>query len=534
MSRTVPTRRMHEHPDLNQLKRQAKELLRAFLADQPEAKAEVEAQYSRADHASFALHDAQLVLARSYGFESWPKLKAYVDGVTIRRLADAVRGDDLAEVRRMLHARPELVNMAMSYADERRPIHFAVMHRSLEMVRFLMQEGADARAGIHSHREATTAWMMAKDRGYDDIVALIEAAERRRTARAGEAQERDVRADEEARAAVTEGNIQWLRARHAAGALSNSIHWDEGGLLTVAVKANRPDVLTLLLDFGFDANERVAGGEGDWIAYSQGYPLWTCAALGRRELAEILLARGADPNVHVDSSGSAVYSAYSHKQWEMVDLLRGHGGEVTADIAAIYRQTALIREMLVNGRADAAEVLRHGASGGDPEIVGMALERIDWPRHDPRWFGMLTEPLYFWHHIPWLYAGNKDFDRSTYLSCFRLILDRSEPNVIGSFGRTPLHEIAAMRDHITEEEAASFAETLLSAGARVGARDELLKSTALGWACRWGRVQVARLMLEYGADPMEADAETWATPLAWAEKRGHAEIIELLRRRLRA
>jgi hypothetical protein len=28
------------------------------------------------------LHDAQLVLARSYGFESWPKLKAAVDGVT--------------------------------------------------------------------------------------------------------------------------------------------------------------------------------------------------------------------------------------------------------------------------------------------------------------------------------------------------------------------------------------------------------------------------------------------------------------------
>jgi len=52
----------------------------------------------------------------------------------------------------------------------------------------------------------------------------------------------------------------------------------------------------------------------------------------------------------------------------------------------------------------------------------------------------------------------------------------------------------------------------------------------LGWACRWGRAKVAGLMLEQGADPVEADAEPWARPRAWAEKRGHVEIIELLRR----
>jgi hypothetical protein len=194
--------------------------------------------------------------------------------------------------------------------------------------------------------------------------------------------------------------------------------------------------------------------------------------------------------------------------------------------------------MLVNGKADPAETLRYGASGADPEIVSMALERINWPGHDARWFGILTEPLYFWHHIPWLYAGNKDFDRATYLTCFRLILGRCDPNIIGPFARTALHEVAAMRDHISEdeardqvseEEAASFAEALLNAGAKVGGRDDLLKSTALGWACRWGRVKVARRMLEHGADPVEPDAEPWATPRAWAAKRGRAEIIELLR-----
>ena len=131
----------------------------------------------------FALHDAQLVLARGYGFESWPKLKAYVDGVTIRRLADAVRANDSREVEAMLHARPELADMAMSYGDEHRAIHFAVMNRSPEMVRLLMRHGADARAGIDPHRAATAAWTLAKERGFDEIVAIIEEEEAPRAAR---------------------------------------------------------------------------------------------------------------------------------------------------------------------------------------------------------------------------------------------------------------------------------------------------------------------------------------------------------------
>jgi hypothetical protein len=146
----------------------------------------------------------------------------------------------------------------------------------------------------------------------------------------------------------------------------------------------------------------------------------------------------------------------------------------------------------------------------------MALERIDWPRDDPRWFGCLTTGLSFWHHIPWLYAGNKEFDRGTYLPCFRLILERCGPNLVGGGGRTALHEVAAKGEWVTEEEATGFATALLDAGARTDVRDDILKSTPLGWACRWGRARVVKAMLERGADPVEADAEPWARPRAWA------------------
>jgi hypothetical protein len=41
-------------------------------------------------------------------------------------------------------------------------------------------------------------------------------------------------------------------------------------------------------------------------------------------------------------------------------------------------------------------------------------------------------------------------------------------------------------------------------------------------------VELVKLLLSRGADPVEADAEPWATPRAWAEKRGYPEIVELL------
>src|SRR5260370_42675662 len=94
VNKNVPTRVMREHPDPDQLKRQSKELLRAFRAGEAKAAEEVNAHYRGAHRATFALHDAQLVLARSYGFASWPKLKAYVDGVTVRRFAEGVRAED--------------------------------------------------------------------------------------------------------------------------------------------------------------------------------------------------------------------------------------------------------------------------------------------------------------------------------------------------------------------------------------------------------------------------------------------------------
>jgi ankyrin repeat protein len=44
-------------------------------------------------------------------------------------------------------------------------------------------------------------------------------------------------------------------------------------------------------------------------------------------------------------------------------------------------------------------------------------------------------------------------------------------------------------------------------------------------------VELVTLLLDRGADPIEADAESWATPLAWAQKMGHHEVVLLLTER---
>jgi hypothetical protein len=149
----------------------------------------------------------------------------------------------------------------------------------------------------------------------------------------------------------------------------------------------------------------------------------------------------------------------------------------------------------------------------------MALEQVDWPLEDPRWFWML------WRPVP----GHEDYNgqqRAECCECFRLILARcGPPHRATGHGQTMLHE-AVSRDHGVGVQLATI---LLDAGARLDVRDDLLESTPLGWACRWGRVEMVKLFLARSADPVEADAAPWATPGAWAEKMQRHEIVELLR-----
>jgi len=174
----VSLRKLPAEPNLEQLKKQAKDLRRRHEAGDADAVAEVRRFFIPAADEAFKLSQAQLALARSYGFDSWPKLKAHVEGVTTDRLREAIEARDATALRAMFRRRPELANHCL--IGELRPIQRAVMLGDRAMVEAIMEAGGDARVGIWPHREYTTGLQMAIDRERADIVEVIRAAEHER------------------------------------------------------------------------------------------------------------------------------------------------------------------------------------------------------------------------------------------------------------------------------------------------------------------------------------------------------------------
>jgi ankyrin repeat protein len=625
----APTRALPTRPSLTQLQKQAKELLKSYRAGGDAAVAEVERFERNASAASFALADAQRVLARAYGFSSWAKLKLHVDGVNVEAFCAAVDAGDTAEVRELANARPDLVNMQRGGAyGEYIALHFAVLNRDSEMTRILMKLKADARAGNWPHRDATTAYAIAKDRGYDEIVAIIDEEEERRRnelsspgatissktddiqraileGRCDEAMqileldlsaigacnlrgasplhiaawahepkmvewllERGASVDAQdsegktpldyaaivagwsshgrdfsfmensrkapalfdetvrllrskgatltPRAAVAIGDKEAVHELHRAGRLKNEVNSLRGGLLSIAARVNRIDMLSLLLDLGLHPDESYTTEEGViW-----GMPLWFAAMAGRHEIAALLLARGADVNAIVNACGDALSIADTTKDEPMQSLLLKHGARITIERVAGSGDTETAQAILdgkipgysLNSEnpspADlAAGMLWMATLRGKVEIARLCLPHIELKREDPYWNYVLV------------HASSPEV--------LKVILEHGvDPDVVAR-DYTILHHLASQ--YVKEENRIPFATLLLDAGASLDKRDQTLKSTPLGWACRWGRRGLVELYLKRGADPREPEAEPWARPLAWALKREHSDIVDLLR-----
>jgi uncharacterized protein len=94
------------------------------------------------------------------------------------------------------------------------------------------------------------------------------------------------------------------------------------------------------------------------------------------------------------------------------------------------------------------------------------------------------------------------------------------PNVMSWHHVTLLHDMAE-KGHIKK------AELLIKYGADINPVDEEYQSTPLGMAARWGQTEMVEYLISQGADPNKSGAP-WSTPLAWARKKGHAEIENIL------
>jgi ankyrin repeat protein len=132
--------------NLEQLRHQAKDLLSAAKAGDPDAIARVRAVSDRLQLAS-----AQLALAREYGFASWPRLKREVE----RR--EILTSRDLFRLRRLLAEEPELARSKMEHWRDHKqalPLGYMAMlrfdHERLGLPEQLPGTGAVAQALIEA------------------------------------------------------------------------------------------------------------------------------------------------------------------------------------------------------------------------------------------------------------------------------------------------------------------------------------------------------------------------------------------------
>ena len=173
-------------PSLEQLKKRAKELLRAIRAADHAALERLHSHLAR-NASDATLADAQLVVARDHGFASWARLKRHIQAV--ERPGDFDEGiwgrdtwpflvavyegrEDV--VRGLLRADPTLARAEYAYMQ---PLHYAVRGGHVGMTKLLVEAGADPLAeGWSGRLRDDTPLARARDREQGEIVAILEDA----------------------------------------------------------------------------------------------------------------------------------------------------------------------------------------------------------------------------------------------------------------------------------------------------------------------------------------------------------------------
>lgn len=179
----MPTvsRGLPAQPHLDIPKHQARELLTLVRRGIPAALDRVRRRHPRFAtcddaailNARLRLADAQLVLAREYGFASWPELKRRIEANSVvHALRAAIRDNDCAFVRTLLAAHPDLLHVPLWSGNWGPPMSHAANLGRLEIVaechalgardhqhafgRAILQGQLETARWLHAHGAAVT------------------------------------------------------------------------------------------------------------------------------------------------------------------------------------------------------------------------------------------------------------------------------------------------------------------------------------------------------------------------------------------
>jgi ankyrin repeat protein len=504
----MTARQLPPRPNLDQLKRQAKDLLESARRHEADARARfrmlpafASASDQTLDRAPLALHDAQSVIAREYGFESWNALRDHVEEVTLEfdaavdqflEAATDGRGD---RAERILALHPGIAranfHTALVLGDAKRvhtrlqqdpslatspggprgwqPLHYicytALAHASAEraaglaaIARRLISLGADPNTRfpwLHHDVYRPVLWGASSvARALPLVAALLDAGA-------------DPNDGVTLPLAASAGDIPVLEALRAHGARVDQPWATDGATALYAILnwSRTPDGARWLLEHGADPNAVFAeNGET---------PLHAVARAWDVPLAEAMVAHGADM-ARPRADGRTPYAvAELNGNRAVADWLLAQGA--SPDLAVVDRLVA-------------------ACSRGDRAAVDALLAAHPGLRNE------ITDD----HYIAFHQAAERG-DVAALKAMLACGFDPNRPDA--GIGKTALHS-AAMAGR------PEAVRVLLAHGASVHVRDREFHGQPLIWAAEGSRTQhreghdfaaVGKLLLEAGS-PVEWEA----------------------------
>lgn len=518
-SQTLPDR-----PNLEQMKKQAKSLLHAAHSKEPAALQRFQSLPTLAKRslaelqaADLALHDAQSVIAREYGFKSWNEMREHVEERTLS-FAAAVE---------------EFVRCATGSAPTRAmrmlAMHPGIAHANLH-TELVLGDAPAVIARLQKDPEAAR-----RPGGIQNWEPLLYTCH---TCLHHHAPERAA------------GLVHIARALLAHGANPNAeYHWDwhrelpRTALWAALCATGHLPLARVLLEGGANPTDGVSthitGGSGNIAALELLHrfglnvdgipggvpPLRYILGWARNDIGvRWLLEHGANPNLPWgEQSDAPLHIAAQRWDVPMVELLVKHGADINQR-RADGRTAHTLAEL--HGNRDIAEwLLAHGAKNelsqlerfiavcarGDRAGGELALRAEPGLRHD------LRREHHLMMHVPAERGDAKVLDAM--LAC------GFDPNVKDSDGVTALHR-AAMAGHV------DATRVLIAYGALVNALDGMFSGTPLLWAAEgWTHASggadhlgVARVLIASGS------SREWAAPEKAPDPEGAlAKLAELCR-----
>jgi ankyrin repeat protein len=138
------------NPNLDKQRKLAKTLARDYWRGSAQAVARVRALHPKPPAPEdFALSDAQLVVARGYGFTGWPQLKRKIESSTkspVELFKAAVEAGDVDQVRQLFRSHPDLASRINEPMFGFKSPAAHVARTNLDLLDLLLAHGADLNA----------------------------------------------------------------------------------------------------------------------------------------------------------------------------------------------------------------------------------------------------------------------------------------------------------------------------------------------------------------------------------------------------